>query len=139
MSVNFRRIAGGVLALSALVAIAVCSQQAEAPTYTFRITLGLTDKQPTDWSGQVAVADGEVIDLAGWRFEEKDAVDGVTGWKCSTRSFISPEARYPLTTPGKAPPKPPEKPWPNGVTLTVRGRSPTVTLTVPGGAVKFKA
>jgi hypothetical protein len=138
MSVTLRRAAGGMLALSALVAIAVCSQQGDTPTYTFRITLGLTDKEPADWSGKLAVADGEVVELAGWRFEDKDAVDGKNGWKCSTRNFIAPDARFPQTNPVKAAPKAPEQPWPNGVTLTVRGQAPTVTLTLPGGEVKFK-
>ncbi len=138
MSIPFRRTAVGIVAVAALVAVAVCSQKDETPTYTFRVTLGLLDKEPADWSGKAAVADGEVVDIAGWRFEEKDKVEDKSGWKCATRNFLAPEARYPLTSPGKTPPKAPEKPWPNGVTLTVRGTTPTVTLTLPGGEVKFK-
>ena len=37
-------------------------------------------------------------------------IDGQSGWKCATRRFIEPEARYPLTTPGKPTTPPPEKP-----------------------------
>jgi hypothetical protein len=139
MSVAFRRVTVGIAAVLAVVAVAVYGQQGETPTYAFRITLGLLDKGPADWSGKIAVADGEVVELAGWRFEDTDAVDGKSGWKCRTRNFIAPEERYPLT---KAPPdytpKPAEKPWPNGITLVVRGQAPTVTLTLPGGEVKFK-
>src|SRR5215831_11734357 len=94
---------------------------------------------PTDWSGKVTVADGEVVELTGWRFEDKDKVEDKSGWKCSTHRFIDPEARYPLATPDKPPPAPPEKPWANGVTLVVKGQAPTVTLTLPQGEVKFKA
>ena len=78
MSMILRRTALGLVSLAAIVAVAMYSQQAETPTYTFRITLGLKDKEPADWSGKVAVADGEVVELTGWRFEEKDAVEGTT-------------------------------------------------------------
>src|SRR5579872_1098060 len=114
------------------------SQQTETPTYTFRITVGLTDKEPTDWSGKITVADGEVVELTGWRFEDKDKIEDKSGWKCSTHRFIEPEARYPLTSPGKTPAPPPEKPWANGVTLVVKGQAPTITLTLPHGEVKLK-
>jgi hypothetical protein len=137
--VILRRIALGLVSVAAVVAVATYGQQAETPTYTFRITLGLADKEPTDWSGKVTVADGEVVGLTGWRFEDKDKVEDKSGWKCSTHRFIDPDARYPLATPDKTPPAPPEKPWANGVTLVVKGQAPTVTLTLPQGEVKFKA
>ncbi len=138
MFVILRRLTVGLIALSALVAVAFYAQQGDPPTYTFRVTLGLLDKEPADWSGKVAVTGGEVVELTGWRFEENNKVDDKAAWKCSTRRLIEPEARYPLTSPVKKPAPPPEKPWPNGITLTVRGQAPTVTLTLPGGAVKFQ-
>ncbi len=138
MFVILRRLTVGLIALSALVAVAFYAQQGDPPTYTFRVTLGLLDKEPADWSGKVAVAGGEVVELSGWRFEENDSVEDKTAWKCATRRLIEPEARYPLTSPVKKPASPPEKPWPNGVTLTVRGQGPTITLTLPGGEIKFQ-
>src|SRR5258708_36953637 len=116
MFVAFRRIAVGIVAGVAVVAVAVYGQQGETPTYTFRVTLGLLDTEPADWSGKVAVADGEVVDLAGWRFEDTDAVDGKSGWKCRTRNFIAPEERYPRANPVKPPPKPAGKACPNRLT-----------------------
>jgi hypothetical protein len=99
--------------------------------------LGLLDQAPTDWSGQVAVAGGEVTALTGWRFEEKDAVDGLSAWKCRTRELIAPGARY-ATLPASGKPKDAKKqPWPNGITLTLNGAMPTVSLTLPRGVVKF--
>lgn len=50
------------------------------------IQLGLTDTESTDWDGRIKVTPGEVQDIAGWRFEKTDALDGKTGWKASTRS-----------------------------------------------------
>ncbi len=141
MSMILRRTALGLVSVAAIVAVtAMFSQQAETPTYTFRVTLGLTDKEPTDWSGKITVAAGEVIELTGWRFEEKDKIEDKSAWKCSTHRFIDPEARYPVATPGQEgiPPHTPEKPWANGVTLVIKGQAPTVTLALPNGELKFK-
>src|SRR5580700_6120154 len=115
----FRRIALGLVSVCAVVGVAMYSQETETPTYTFRITLGLTDKEPTDWSGKVIVAGGEVVNLTGWRFEGKDKIEDKSRWKCSTHRFITPEARYPLNTASNKETAPSEKPWANGVTLTV--------------------
>jgi hypothetical protein len=139
MSARRRRFLGAVIAFVVLVAVAA-SQRAEAPPrHLFQVTLGLTDARPTDWDGRVTVEGGEVADLKGWRFQEKDAVEGTGGWKCRTRLAVAPGARFPLApAEGKAPP-PPQRPWPNGVLLTVRGSAPTVTLTLKQGEVKFRA
>lgn len=50
------------------------------------IQFGLTDKETTAWDGSIKVAPGEVQDIAGWRFERTDALDGKAGWKASTRA-----------------------------------------------------
>ncbi len=138
MSARVRRYGVAVLAVVLMVVVAASQKQAEPPRHLLRITLGLKDKQPGDWSGQVAIADGEVTALTGWRFEEKDAVEGVKGWKCRTHKNIAPGERFPIATPsGKV--EAPQTPWPNGVTLTVRGEAPTLTITLKAGEVKFKA
>jgi hypothetical protein len=135
-----RRVFAVAVSLAVMFAAVAAMRRGAAPLHTFRVVLGLHDKEPSDWSGQVAVADGEVTALAGWRFEEQDAVRGTTAWKCNTRNYIAPEKRYPLQPgAGGKPREAPLQPWPNGVTLTVRGAAPTVTLTLPKGEVKFKA
>src|SRR5262249_55925907 len=121
-----------------MVLIAASQKQTEPPRHLFRVTFGLKDKKSTDWSGKVEITGGEIASITGWRFEEKDAVDGVRGWKCRTHNLIAPGERFPLAPPsGKATP-PPEQPWPNGVTLIVRGESPTVTVTLQAGEIKFQ-
>jgi hypothetical protein len=138
MHLSRRRVVAAVLAVVVVVAAALARQRDEPPSYTFRVTLGLHDKQPTDWDGQVAVTGGTVTALTGWRFEEKDAVaKDLSGWKCRTHNYIVPGDRYALQkADGKAPPAPQEA-WPNGITLRVRGAAPNVTLTLRAGEVKF--
>jgi hypothetical protein len=139
MSARLRRYAGALAAVVLMIAVAASQKQAEPPRHVFRITLGLTDKQPADWSGQVSVAGGEVTGISGWRFESKDAVEGTRGWKCRTHENIVRGEHFPITpASGKALP-PPKQPWPNGVNLTVRGEAPTLTISLPTGEIKFKA
>jgi hypothetical protein len=134
-----RRLVLALLAVALMVAAALAMRSADLPQHTFRVTLGLLDKEPSAWDGSVAVKDGEVTELTGWRFEEKDAVQGTSGWKCGTHEYIAPEQRFPLTPASGKPETPPQKPWPNGITLTVRGAAPTITLTLPQGEVPFAA
>ncbi len=134
-----RRLVFGFIALAVMTTVAAMQRQAEPPAHSFRVLFGLTDQQPTDWSGTLEVAEGKVTALAGWRFEAKDAVEGLNKWKCSTRNLVAPGDRYPLNkATGKAP-EPPQKPWPNGVHVTVTGQNPAVTLKLAAGEVKFKA
>ena len=51
------------------------------------LQLGLTDKEPTVWDGEVKVSPGTVQGIAGWRFERQDKVLGKTGWQAGTRPF----------------------------------------------------
>lgn len=37
---------------------------------------GVTDVEPTDWSGEIAVQPGQILSLTGWRFGAKDSVEG---------------------------------------------------------------
>ncbi|MBV9123305.1 MAG: hypothetical protein JO112_08110 [Planctomycetes bacterium] len=139
MLFRYRRLLTAAFTLAALTAAVLARRQDEPPQHTFRITLGLTDKVPTDWSGRVDVRGGEVAELTGWRFEVGDAVEGMSGWKCRTRNYIAPEFRWPIETPSGQTRMTPLQPWPNGITLTVRGAEPAVTLTLPRGEIKFAA
>jgi hypothetical protein len=131
MSPRHRRQLYVVLALAVMVGAVVAFQPKEPPTIHFRVVVGLQDKEPRDWSGQISVAGGEVKSLAGWRFEGKeDSVDGTKGWTCSTHNGIAPEKRYPVQDfAGKPKGKAQEQPWPNGFNVSVKGKSPTVTFT----------
>lgn len=50
------------------------------------IHLGLGDTEPTVWDGSVSVSPGEVRDVSGYRFEQKDALTGKNSWKAGTRT-----------------------------------------------------
>jgi hypothetical protein len=140
MRSRHRRFWAATLAFAVLSAAVVAMRPADSSLHVFRVTLGLRDKEPTDWSGQVSVSGGEAVELTGWRFEPKDAIEGKTGWKSRTRNYIAPEHRFPIQpAPGKPKPEPVLQPWPTGVTLSVRGATPTVNLTLPKGQVKFEA
>jgi hypothetical protein len=131
MSPRHRRQLYVVLALALIVGAVVAFQPKEPATVHFRVVVGLQDKEPRDWSGQISVTGGEVKSLTGWRFEGKeDSVDGTKAWTCSTHNGIAPEKRYPVQDfAGKPKGKPQEQPWPNGFNVSVKGKSPTVTLT----------
>jgi hypothetical protein len=109
--------------------------------HSFRVTFGVGDKQPTDWNGRVSVAGGPVESLTGWRFQDKDRVEGPGEWRCRTHIELTPGARYPLT-PGKGKPKPapaPMQPAPVGIHLTVKGAGPVIALTLGQGEIRFRA
>jgi hypothetical protein len=126
-------------ALIVVGAVAFALQPQEPAVWTVRIVLGLRDKQPTDWSGKVAVAGGEVAAIEGWRFEDSDKVSGTTGWSCKTRNYLAYGQRTAVQLADGKPRYPePMQPWPNGVTLTLKGKTPTVTLQLPAGEVKFE-
>ena len=55
------------------------------PTATYRIIFGETDTAGKTWDGSIEVPGGEVVSLAGWRLGPTDSIDGVRGWKLSTR------------------------------------------------------
>src|SRR5260370_31902772 len=103
-----RRLVAASLALALISAAVMAMRPAESDLHTFRVTLGLQDKEPTDWSGHVAVSGGKVAELTGWRFEAKDIIEAETGWKCPSRDYISPENCFPIPPPSrKSPPPPP--------------------------------
>lgn len=141
MPLRRRRLVGAILALAVMALAAAAVRQNEPPRHAFRVVFGLKDTEPSDWSGQASVRDGELASLTGWRFQLKtDAVKGKNAWKCRTHDGIAPEKRYPVaagdfTLKGKIV----LEPWPNGIHLTVQGAAPTVTLKLPKGEVKFAA
>ena len=63
-----------------------------------RIRFGLTDTQPTRWDGTIAVSPGRIERIDGWRFQDGDQVQGVTGWKASTRPLTVRRSNNPKKT-----------------------------------------
>jgi hypothetical protein len=54
-----------------------------------RIRFGVEDKEAAPWDGKVTVSGGgKVALIGGWRFTRQDSVDGITGWKASTRPIV---------------------------------------------------
>src|SRR5262249_18938945 len=93
-----RRCLYAVLAVTVMVLAVAAVRQQPPPRHAFRVVLGLRDKEPSNWSGQVAVSGGELAALTGWRFEGKgkDFVKGPSAWECKTHAAIAPEKRYPV-------------------------------------------
>jgi hypothetical protein len=70
--------------LWALLAVFV-SLDGFASELGIRIRFGLTDKEPKKWDGSISVSPGKIERIDGWRFQDGDQVEGITGWKASTR------------------------------------------------------
>src|SRR6516164_1003924 len=96
MSTSRRRLLLAGFALGVMLVSALARQERPVSLATFRVVLGLGDKQPADWSGQVMVEGGEATALSGWRFAPGDAVKGTVAWKCRTQNEIAPLERYPV-------------------------------------------
>jgi hypothetical protein len=50
------------------------------------IQFGLNDKESTVWDGSITVTPGEVQEVSGYRFEQKDTLKGKNAWQASTRT-----------------------------------------------------
>lgn len=75
-----------ILVLSAACGSVRRTVLADAPQTWFRITLGLADAEPADWSGSVAVSGGRLGALHSVRFDKDDKLNAAAGsWTCHTR------------------------------------------------------
>ncbi|HEX5103875.1 MAG TPA: hypothetical protein VFV87_08705, partial [Pirellulaceae bacterium] len=80
-----RSTASWPFALAAAAALVLLSNTAWAGEVGVRIRFGLTDTEPTDWSGTATANPGKVVLISGWRFEQDDEAKGTEGWSASTR------------------------------------------------------
>src|SRR5579884_142243 len=134
-----RRLVLAAVTMLIMLAVAAAVQPRRTPEYTFRITLCWHDQQPTVWNGRITVDGGEVTALAGWRFQGRDRILGADSWICQTHNLIAPEHTYPVTKPHENPRATLQQPWACGLTVTVRGTQPSITLSLRQGTVRFAA
>jgi hypothetical protein len=85
---------------------------------SFRIMLGVTDKEETSWDGSAAVSPGVVESTRGWRFTDGDTVESRSTWKCSTRGLPAGNAVNAIAI------------APNGVVVTVDTADPGARISV---------
>jgi hypothetical protein len=52
-----------------------------------RIRFGIGDKASTVWDGTASVSPGKITHIDGWRFQQRDQVNGTSGWQASTRTL----------------------------------------------------
>ena len=123
-----------------VVAVVLAVQSPQPPIWTLRVLLGVNDQKPTDWSGKVEAVGGDVVAIDGWHFEEKDKILGTSGWQCRTHDYVAFGQRAPVQLAnGKPRVKEQKQPWPNGVTITVKGNAPTLKLKLRQGEVTAEA
>jgi hypothetical protein len=139
MYFGMRRLTLVGFVVTVFVGVTAVHSAQEQRSHHFRIVVGLKDKEPADWQGEVKVDGGKLVSLVGWRFEAKDAVKGAS-WTCKTRNNIAPLERYPIQDyAGKPKGKAELAPWPNGVHLSITGEAPSVTVKLSQGTFTFRA
>lgn len=116
---------------------------ASAADSALLIHLGLNDKESTVWDGSVTVTPGEVLEVNGYRFEQKDTLTGKNSWKASSRT---PVGAGPNKARGNNPKKIGQMAkqlgpiFENGVYVKLRDVTPesSVEVTTAQGKVSFK-
>lgn len=107
------------------------------------IQFGLNDKESTVWDGSITVTPGEVQEVSGYRFEQKDTLKGKNAWQASTRT---PQGAGPNKARGNNPKKIGAMAkqlgpiFENGVWVKLKDISPesSVEVTSAQGKVSFK-
>ncbi len=69
----------------------------ESPAVGFRISLGVADQEPRDWSGQIAISSGRLLRLEGWQFAGEDQVTG-QAWQAMSKK-PAPSRQMNVATP----------------------------------------
>jgi hypothetical protein len=93
-----------------------------APSFAVRLTLGLRDTMPRDWSGHVTAGEGAVTGIEGVRFDGMDADREPNAWTCTTHNGVV--GTVPLNMPpGEPAPQPTLATEPNSVLISGTGTS----------------
>ncbi|MFC5457120.1 hypothetical protein [Prosthecobacter fluviatilis] len=115
---------------------------ASAADSALLIQLGLHDKESTVWDGSVTVTPGEVLEVNGYRFEQKDAMTGKNSWKASSRTPVGANAKARGNNPKKIGQMARQLGpiFENGVYVKLRDVTPesSVEVTTAQGKVSFK-
>ncbi|OYW75203.1 MAG: hypothetical protein B7Z37_14350 [Verrucomicrobia bacterium 12-59-8] len=69
-----------------LLSLILLGSFASAADTELLIHLGLNDKASTVWDGSITVTPGEVQEISGYRFEQKDTITGKDAWQASSRT-----------------------------------------------------
>lgn len=124
-------VAGAVL----ITWVACQPQTSSAPpvpddTNALLVHFGVTDTEPTSWSGDVSITNGEIVNLASWRPLPGEAIDAQRAWKLSTTwsdAFQNrPWEHEPMTPYRRVLRKP-------ALVIAVRGPKPVLRINTPHG------
>jgi len=120
------------------------SAQSTAPppdVAQFRISTGLLDKEPRQWTGRVTVQAGELVRVQGWRFSQTDraAQDGAFAFQTKVANFenqLGHGREY-----GQTDWNDPEmrRQIPQGLVVQVRGEAARVSFASEAGNFEFDA
>lgn len=106
------------------------------------IQLGLNDKEPTVWDGSITVTPGEVQEVSGYRFEQKDTIKGKDAWLASSRTPVGANAKARGNNPKKigAMARQLGPIFENGVFVKLKDVTPesSVEVTTAQGKISFK-
>ncbi|MDG2308532.1 MAG: hypothetical protein P8R42_28465 [Candidatus Binatia bacterium] len=121
--------------LIGLLLIGASTSPAHAETVGIKLRFGITDTEPTNWTGRLTVKPGITTGVRGWRFDKKDQTLGTNGWRAATRHMG-----------GKRRTNKPEKertvegpPLDNGVIVTLHDVTPDsrISVTTKQGDFEF--
>lgn len=93
------------LFLTAIIAVAAAGPaggqevRMDLDTTAVRILLGVTDKVPTRWDGQVRLSTGEIIRIEPWRMRPDDWIIERSGWKATSYQLTNPPQGQPRFSP----------------------------------------
>jgi hypothetical protein len=127
---------------SLLLPLVLLGSLASAADTELLIQLGLNDKAATVWDGSIKVSPGEVVEVSGYRFEQKDVIKDKTTWQASSRTPQGAGGKGRGNNPKKigAMAKQLGPIFENGVFVKLRDITPesSVEVTTAQGNVSFK-
>jgi len=137
-----RRAAGAAVCLLVLCCGGGPPRPAPPERAIFRLTFGVTDREPADWSGSVEATTGRVAALTPWRFDQDDQLEaGGHTWRCRTRFSAAPDPAFWWLAAVPAVPESLEKPpgnlIPNGLYVHVENAA-EVRVKTRQGAFSFR-
>ncbi len=109
---------------------------ARAEQIGVRIRFGVGDTTVADWDGSVAVSEGKVLKIDGWRFQNPDKIVDLNSWKAKTRKGAARRTNNPNRAQANNNNNAPV--FDNGVLLALDGVSATTKVSVNTLQGKFE-